>query len=169
MTISLIFAHSILGHGQDRFSIAADLASAICMQKIRIWAEHSFCSHWSAGMETTFNLSKICKGASEMESQHWSELYGEQRQKPQISAEGLSDNEVFISYWPGGAFKGPLIGIGGMVKERGNPDLNINIGYSCTVWKRMRAVFLYKIGLAEYIATSKLSADGILIGLSYVF
>ena len=169
MTILLITAHPMLGNGQDRVCITADLASAICMQKIRISAEHSFCRHWSAGLETTFNISKILKGASEMETQHWSELYGELKTRPQISFEGLSGNEIHISYWPGQVFKGPLIGIGGSVKERKAPDLNINIGYSCSIWKRMRATFLYKIGLLEYYRTTKLPLDGFRIGLSYVF
>lgn len=168
-TFSILIACAMPGFGQNRLSVAADLASAICMGKIRFTAEHGFCRNWSAGIESTFNISKICKGTSEMELQHWSELYGEQKSPTYIHNEGFSENEIFISYWPQTTYKGPLIGAGGLLKERGRPDLSINAGYSCTIWKRIQATFLYKFRILEYIDTQKLPDDGIRIELSYVF
>ena len=168
-TFSRLSACAMPGFGQNRLSVAADLASAICLGKIRLTAEHGFSRNWSAGIESTFNISKICKGPSEMELQHWSELYGEQNPTRRIRSEGLTENEIFIAYWPIETYKGPLIGAGGRIKERGTPELCINAGYSCTIWKRIRAIFLYKIGILEYINTQKLPGDGIRIELSYVF
>ena len=168
-TFSILIACAAPGLGQNRLSVAADLASAICMGKVRFTAEHGFSRNWSAGIETSFNISKFCKGASEIEIQHWSELYGEQKPAQPIKSDGHSENEIFITYWPKETYSGPLIGAGGLIKERGHPDFSINAGYCCTIWKSLRAVFLYKIGILEFINTQKLPSDGIRIGLSYVF
>ena len=154
---------------QERCSVGTDLCSLICQGTVRMTVSYAFSSKLTADGEVGMNVGGYMKHSQE-ENRHWGILYGEY---------ALSDSAVFqscftdacisLSYWSSAVFEGFSTSLGLSVRDRGGPDLDIGVGYSCKIWKGIRLNAGYRFRTAESIRNRKLPLEGFRIIVSYVF
>jgi len=154
--------------GQSRTFIGTDLTSAICFKEVRVNSAYAFSEHWSADSDISINTGKISDCWSELETDHWKELYGG-TDETSTFRDDFIDMSFSVSYWPQGAFSGLVICVGGSIKDRCGPDAIAGAGYFCRIWKGFRAGLTYRIRLAESIRKEHLPVEGIRICIGYVF
>ena len=158
-----------LCNGQRQNSLEIDIASAVLYGRISVSAEHAFCRRWSVRADTSVSLAGE-SGISDSEAHaHWGELYGNGFGKFHQDSRSFIENSISFRFWPQSAFEGAAIGFGGRFDIDGIPDLTVGVGYNCRIWKNIHATIMYSAAITDCINNSFEPAEGLKIGLSYVF
>lgn len=158
-----------LCNGQGRNSFETDLVSAIVFGRIRISAEHVFCEKWSVQAGVSVRSGSRYAHTDKEEREHWDELYGNGFRSFSPDSGQFIENSISFRFWPRTVFDGPVISIGGEFDIGGIPDLTIGLGYHCPIWRNLCAAITYSAGIKDCINEGFRPAEGLRIGLSYVF
>lgn len=167
--LALLYSCILTCAGQGRNIVGTDIASAISQRMFSLYVGHSFSDSWSAEAAVSINAGRLADGPDSEAIEHWKELYGEGIYTGISEAFYLVESSVSLQFWPQHPYQGPVISIGGCIKDRNGPDLTAAIGYYCRIWKGMTAVLIYKRDIIESVKGSNMPAECIKIGLAYVF
>ena len=166
--LTLLMAGIHICSGQDKIILGTDPGSIMCFKELRMETGYAFSSRWSANAELSINIKGSSKSRNNEEVLHWKELY-DRYEDVKTFREDFITTDISFCYWPGSVYSGPVLCVGGCVKDRTGPDLSIGAGYYCRIWKGLRAGLSYRIRLAESIKNGKPSEKGIKLTLGYVF
>ena len=167
--LTLLYSCILTCAGQGRNIIGTDIASALSQGMVSLYVGHSFCGSWSAEAAISINAGRLADGPDGEAIEHWGELYGEGLYAGASEPIHLVESSISFQFWPQQPYQGPVISIGGCIKDRNGPDLTAAIGYYCRLWKGMTAVVMYKRDIIESAKGGKMPAEGLKIGLAYVF
>ena len=167
--LALLIGCPHLCNGQRQNSFEVDIASAIIYGRISIGAEHAFSERWSVRADASVSLGKKSGLTDTEERAHWNELYGEGFSRFSQDSRRFIENSISFRFWPRSAFEGTSISFGGRFDAEGIPDLAIGIGYNCPIWKNSHAAVMYSAAIRDCINDTFKPAEGLRIGLSYVF
>ncbi len=167
--LALLYSCILTCAGQDRNIIGADIASALSQGMVSLYVGHSFCGNWSAEAAISINAGRLAENPDIQAIEHWEELYGEGMYKGTPEPSHLVESSVSFQFWPQQPYQGPVVSIGGCIKDRNGPDLTAAIGYYCRIWKGMTAVMMYKRDIIESVKSSYMPTECLKIGLAYVF
>ena len=154
--------------GQERTSLGTDLISVIIRGRANMNIEYAFCDKWSAGAAISVNAG-IWQCHDQKEKDHWSELYGNNVVTFDSDEDSFVETVLLFSYWPHKAYDGLRLSIGSIIDDSMLPDICAGIGYYCRIWKGLRAAIMYNAGLMECMNMNFKPAEGIKIGINYVF
>ena len=155
--------------GQEKRYVGVELASAIIYGRASINAGYAFSDRWSADTEISINTRRILDSPETTEREHWSELYPYRLPWTDSHGSYLVCSSIFFTFWPRKAFEGPLICIGGELRDRGGPDLCAGAGYHCRIWKGTCATIMYRIGIKGCLDKETGLAEGLKISIGFVF
>ena len=155
----------------QKHCIGTDIISGLCFETIQLRLSHGFASHWSAGADIGINIASVMKTGNELTDSHDEELKDsdlgiETTQKSRVK---YRETCIHIEYWPQGLYTGPLISLGGLIKDREIPDITLGVGYSFRIIRGLGADIMYRCGIRGMYLTGKLPSDGIKAGIYYVF
>lgn len=177
-TTCIILSAFNLCHGQPvaenhscSSSIGIDLAAGLCFGTVRLMAGHSINSNWSAGFDVGLDMAIIKSPPSILESEH-SVMMSDDRQPATGTNKfrhTFQDICIHMDYWIFESFKGLHLCIGGLLKDRGGPDLLLGAGYSIRIWKGLCTDITYRFGIIETYKAGHLPLEGIKAGLHYEF
>ena len=167
--LALLIGCPHLCNGQRQNSFELDIASAIIYGRISLGAEHAFSKHWSVRADASVSLSGKQGHTDTEEREHWNELYGDGFSWFSPDGKRFIENSISFRFWPKSSFDGPVISLGGRFDSGGIPDLTIGIGYDCPIWKNIHAAIMYSAAIRNCISNTFKPAEGLRIGLSYVF
>ena len=154
---------------QERSAFGTDLCSLICQATVRMTASYAFCSKCTAEGEVGMNVGGYIKHSQE-ENGHWGILYGKYAPSDRVAFRScFAEACISFSYWPTAVYEGFTTSLGLSVRDRGGPDLDIGVGYSCKIWKGIRLNAGYRLRTTESIRNRKLPLEGFRIIVSYVF
>ena len=155
---------------QNHSSIRGDLSQASCFGTADITVAHKIAERWSIEGQTALNIKRLANGKDEETLQHWNALAGSVDQDgARTFRDNLTEVSISVSFWPIEVFRGPILSIGGLVRDRTGPDMFCCIGYSVPVWKGLCADICFRTCILETKRNGKLQYNGIRIGLSYAF
>jgi hypothetical protein len=169
-TVYSIFACVLCCNGQKHY-VGTDIISGLCFGTVQLRLSHSFAANWSAGADIGTNILSYIKKEDETSRSHEETLTGSNDTMDKTLEDGLPPGfiGIHVDYWPSGTFNGLMLSIGGQIKERGEPDITVGIGYSIRIHKGLGADIIYRCGIKETHTTGKLPTDGIKAGVYYVF
>ena len=169
-TVYTIIACVICCNGQ-KYYIGTDIISGLCFETIELRLSHGFAIHWSVGADIGINLDYIRKTGNNLTQTHEDALKGNVLSTRDVQTDGRFFREVCIhmEYWPKYLYNGPLISLGGQIRDKDIPDMIIGIGYSFRIVNGFGADIMYRCGIREAYNIGKLPSDGIKVGIYYVF
>lgn len=167
--LALLIGCPHLCNGQRQNSFEVDIASAIIYGRISIGAEHAFSGRWSVRADASVSLGGKHSLADTEERAHWNELYGDGFSMFSPDSRRFIDHSISFRFWPRSAFEGPVISFGGRFDAEGIPGLTIGLGYNCPIWRNIHAAAMYCAAITDCISNTFKPAEGLKIGLSYVF
>lgn len=167
--LTLLIGCPHLCNGQERNSFEVDIASAILYGRIRVSIEHAFSEKWSVQAVSSLKLGSLSSLTDSEEREHWDELYGNGFRSFNPDSRQFIENSISFRFWPRSVFDGPVISFGGEFDNGGIPNLTIGLGYHCPIWKNLGATIMYSAGVKDCINEKFKPAEGLRIGLSYVF
>ena len=157
-------------NGQKNY-VGADIISSLCFQTIQLRISHGFASHWSAGADVGINMNYIMKQGNKLTQAHEDAL--KDSNSNDLDAHDnrkiFRDISIHIEYWPGNLYNGPLISLGGQLRDNDMPDMTIGVGYSFKIVKGLGADIMYRCGIIEASKIGSLPSDGIKAGIYYAF
>ena len=158
------------GHAQKQISLRVEVASTIVTRTFRIGFDHQISEHWSMGAESGIRFGKFLNGKDNETLTHWHTLSGTGEAKSDRKfQEWFTEASLLVRYWPQEVYRGPVLCMGGAMRDRRGPDVIAGVGYTLTVWKGLRIDLMYILHIMEAIDTSGFSIDNIRIGICYVF
>jgi len=168
MTSSAISCHS--AEKTDYIKTGIDIISAACLGTIRIEALYGFSEKWSVGSEIGINLKAMKTYTEDIGTIHKNDL--EEQIKPIATdrfRQVFQEISLSIQYWPVKMFSGPFIHVGMTHKDRDRPDCFTGMGYSIHIWKDLGLTLMYRLMIMDAIKKRNISAEGIRIGINYIF
>ena len=169
-TVYTILACAFCCNGQKHY-IGTDIISGLCFETIQFRLSHGFTSHWSAGADIGINLASVIMTDNKLSQAHDDAL-----KDSDLSIEAAHKNGwqfraicIHMEYWPKSLYVGPLISLGGQIRDRGIPDITLGVGYSFRIVKGLGIYTMYRCGIREVYVTEKLPSDGIKAGIYYAF
>lgn len=155
---------------QMQNAIRLEVASIISSHTIRMSFSHQISGKWSIATETGININRLIKGKDYETTTHWNTLSGTDSSGGERKfRDNFTEVSIYAQYWPMQIHNGPVICLGGSLKDRSGPDIIASLGYIFKIWDGIRADLMYNLYLIESIQTSKIPPSGIRIGISYVF
>ena len=155
---------------QRNCAIRADLSRAVCFGTVDIALCHKIGSRWSIEGQTAVNIKRLSNGKDEETIQHWNALSGTIDQNGKKTfRDDLTELSFSVGFWPFEVLRGPVLCIGGLLRDRTGPDIFCSIGYNLPIWKGLSTDIGLRICILEAKRTEKLQYNSIRIGLSYAF
>ena len=155
---------------QRRSAVGVDLSRAVCFGTADITLCHKIGSRWSIEGQTAISIKRVSDEKDEETIQHWNALADTvYKNGEKIFRDDLTELSLSVSFWPREVFSGPVLSIGGIIRDRTGPDIFCKIGYSVNIWKGLYTDIGFRICIMETIRYEKLQYNGIRIGLSYAF
>lgn len=151
--------------------IGVDMTAGMCFKTIRLMAGHKFMCDWSAEFEVALDMASVEKKTSDTELDHRENLtegYSAVRTEDKFRLP-FQELCIHLDYWTTHAFQGLHICIGGILKDRGEPDFLLGAGYSIHIWKGLSMDIMYRFGIIETYESRQLPLKGIKTGLYYAF
>lgn len=155
---------------QRNCAVRTDISRAVCFGTVDFAICHKIGSRWSVEGQTAVNIKRLSYGKDEETIQHWDALSDTVDKNGKKSfREDLTELSFCVGFWPREVFRGPVLSIGGLIRDRTGPDIFCSIGYNLPIWKGLSTDIGFRICLLETKKTEKLQYDTIRIGLSYAF
>ena len=147
--------------------VGTDIISGLCFETLQLRISHGFATHWSAGADVGINMNYIIKTDNKLTQAH-EEALKDNNTVPD-SRRIFREICIHVEYWPGSLYRGPLVSLGGQIRDNEDPDMTIGVGYSIRIAKGLGADIMYRCGIIEASSIGKLPSDGIKAGIYYVF
>ena len=155
---------------QRNCAVRTDVSRAVCFGTVDLAICHKIGARWSIEGQTAVNIKRLSYGKDEETIQHWNALSDTVNQNGQRTfRDNLTELSFSVGFWPREVFKGPVLNIGCLVKDRTGPDIFCGIGYCLPIWKGLSTDIGLRICILETKRTEKLQYNAIRIGLSYAF
>ena len=161
---------SVPGMAQSRILVGTDVISGLASRTIQIHGSYGFHHNWSAEIEAGVNVTAMHEATDILSKEHGEALGNDMAEE--ISDEFRRDFTtlaIHIDYWTQKAHRGLCFSMGGCIRDRTGPDMNIGMGYYIPIWRGLGIDLRYQIGIIETYKNAKLPVEGIRGGLHYVF
>lgn len=152
---------------QDRkLKFGLDLTSAL-----KGWSEFVFgyriSDKWTMEAAAGYNFGQLMKKKKGDYVNHHMEFDDNAYEIPEFK--GMHMGRIWVSYWPGQAFRGVSMSLGMVYMENRGTDGFCGIGYRLPICKGLGTEFLYTIRLLEAFGADRSLKGEICINLSYIF
>ena len=155
---------------QKQNAVRVELGSTIASQTIRIGFGHQIADRWSIAVETGMNIKRLINSKDHETSTHWNDLsYTDLQGYQRKFRDDFTEISFYAQYWPCKIYNGPVFSAGSILKDRSGADIIASIGYVCQIYGNIKADLSYNLYLIESLQSTKISPNGIRIGISYVF
>lgn len=161
--------NSIDSVGKGRSRIGIDLASCISSGTVRIEIGHSFNRNWSIDGDAGVKLLSM-KERDRETLDHWKNIGRDViNDSSTVFRERFQEISIQTRYWPGKAYNGVFLSLGCRIGDRLIPDCCIGLGYVLQIRKKLHASLAFQRGIIDMIQNRQPVADGLRIGIGYIF